>query len=430
VKVALLVYNSFQHDARVLRHAVALADHGWDVRVIATMGSDGPRAERLGAVRVSRLDCDPLPAKLARAAIAARRGRGAASSGASVGTVIGAVDLDRRAGALRALAVRAALSLHLTLTWLRFHRKAMRALRAEPADVYIANDLDTLPAAVVARRRLGGRVLYDSHELYTEHVGTPRKTRVARAVQAAVERRLICRADRVITVNESIADELSLRYGASRPAVIMNVPARPTEPRDLEPVDLRRKLGLHPGRRLALYVGGISTGRGMEEMVASARFLDDVDIVLLGPVSASYRRGLEESAAAAGVADRVFFASAVAGNEVMQHAAGADVGLVPYRNTCLNNYLSLPNKLFEYLAAGVPVVASDFPELRRVVRGEEVGATCDPDDPADIARAIAEVIRDPEWHRALSANARRAAERFTWERERPKLLKIMDDLRR
>jgi glycosyltransferase involved in cell wall biosynthesis len=84
--------------------------------------------------------------------------------------------------------------------------------------------------------------------------------------------------------------------------------------------------------------------------------------------------------------------------------------------------------LFEYMAAGLAVVGSDFPEIRRVIVDNGIGLLCDPESPADIARAVNEVLGDRGRRAEMSANARRAAERFSWERERPKLLELFDEL--
>lgn len=410
-RITLLLYNPFRHDARVLRHASALAEAGHEVRVVATLEGDLPAAEMVAGFEVVRLDHDPRIAKLARRLIAMRRGGPAA-----IGTVVDQGALQAK-GSPSALLVRAVLGLHLVLAWLRFRSLALRAV-ADGADLWIANDLDMLPVAAAAKRRFGGRVLYDAHELYVELVGNRPKSRAARAMQAAVERHLIRRVERTVTVNESIADELARRYGVPRPGVVMNVPDRRAAPTAPDRQRLRAALGVGDDRRVALYVGGIGAGRGIEQLVRASAHLDDVTIALIGPVAGDYRGELEALTNGAG-AVRVL--PAVAETAVLSWAAGADVGLVPYRNTCLNNYLSLPNKLFEYLAAGVPVVASDFPELRRVIEGEGVGVTCDPEDPADIARAVRSVVDDPVRHARFRAGALRAGERFNWERERPKL---------
>ena len=412
----MLVYNPLRHDARVVRHATALAESGYPVRVIATSDGRAPAVEQIGGVTVERVGADSPPSRVARRLVAARRRRSGGRGDASPGSVVSADQLHRGA---RGRALRGLLAAHLAASWLTFSRNAVAAGLADPADLYVANDLDTLPAAVALAGRSGARLLYDSHELYVEHVGPAGKTRARRMLQRGAERRLIGRADAVMTVNRSIAAELERRYGIPRPAVVMNVPSR--DHRAARAVDLRGELGLGPERRIALYLGGVSPDRGIEQLVDAARRLGDVTLVLMGPVEAGYRRGLERRSD--GTAR---FAEPVPAHDVVRFAAGADVGIVPYRNTCLNNYLSLPNKLFEYLAAGLPVVASDFPELRRIVLEHGVGDTFDPEDAADIARAIRAVLDDPERHLQLRDRARQAAEVYSWERERPKLLSLVE----
>jgi glycosyltransferase involved in cell wall biosynthesis len=414
----MLVYNPLRHDARVVRHATALAESGYLVRVIATSDGRAPAVERIGGVTVQRVEADSPPSRLARRLVAVRRRRSGAPGDASPGSVVSPQQLEGGAGAR---ALRALLAAHLAASWLTFTRNAVSAGLAAPADLYVANDLDTLPAAVALARRGEARLLYDSHELYVEHVGPAGKTRARRMLQRGAEERLIRRTDAVITVNQSIAEELERRYGIARPAVVMNVPSH--ERGTVRPVDLRAEIDLPPERRIALYLGGVSPDRGIEQLVDAARRLGDVALVLMGPVDAGYRRSLESRSDGS-----ARFAAPVPAHEVVRFAAGADVGIVPYRNTCLNNYLSLPNKLFEYLAAGLPVVASDFPELRRVVVDHGVGETFDPEDAADIARAIRLVLDDPDRHRELRHRARQAAEVYSWEGERPKLLSVVERL--
>jgi len=121
------------------------------------------------------------------------------------------------------------------------------------------------------------------------------------------------------------------------------------------------------------------------------------------------------------------FADPVPQNEVIMKAAEADVGIIPYLPTNWNNYLCSPNKLFEYIQAGIPVVASDLPFLRKVILGEDIGFTFNPYDPKDIASIINKVTRPQELTR-LKQNVRKAAEKWCWEKEEPKLLQIYDRL--
>jgi len=115
-----------------------------------------------------------------------------------------------------------------------------------------------------------------------------------------------------------------------------------------------------------------------------------------------------------GVGGRVRFAEGVPLGDLLSFTAGADVGLIPYRNVGLNNYYTSPNKLFEYCAAGVPVAASRFPELTRIVEGMDIGRTFDPERPEEIAAAVNAIVDDPAEQARYRANAAAAGRQFTW----------------
>ena len=136
----------------------------------------------------------------------------------------------------------------------------------------------------------------------------------------------------------------------------------------------------------------------------------------MGSEILGFGKALMKLATDEGVADRVFIRPPVRPHEVVGVAGQADVGLILNHHVGLNNYLSLPNKIFESVAAGLPVVTSDFPDMAELVRTYEVGETCDPEDPEDIARAIRAVVMEPERHRRLRENARKAAPELSWER--------------
>jgi glycosyltransferase involved in cell wall biosynthesis len=126
--------------------------------------------------------------------------------------------------------------------------------------------------------------------------------------------------------------------------------------------------------------------------------------------------------AAEGLEGRVIITEAVAPEELAAYTAGADVGVIPYEPVGLNNTYTTPNKLFEYMAAGVPIVASHLPEIVRFVRGLDIGTTFPVAEPRAIARAIDEVLGDPERAATMRANALHAAEELCWEVESRKLL--------
>jgi len=299
----------------------------------------------------------------------------------------------------------------------RAQGRASRSLAME-VDVVHAMGFVALPVALGLARRAGARLVYDARDLYVESNNIARLPAPLRALFAWREGGWARRAGRLFTVNEALADELERRFRVRRPVVVMNGQA-PWDPPDPPPDRIREALGLEPAHRIALYHGGLMPDRGLDRLIEAAAEpgLETTEIVIMG--SGTMDERLRRLAAASPASERIHFLPPVPPAELLDWVASADVGVMPNQPTTLNERLSTPNKLFECLAAGTPVVSSDFPERRRiVVDGPDgpLGRVCDPTSPASIALAIREIVElPPADAAALRERCRRAGrDRYGW----------------
>ncbi|HLY15077.1 MAG TPA: glycosyltransferase, partial [Candidatus Limnocylindrales bacterium] len=306
---------------------------------------------------------------------------------------------------------------------------AQRAAAAAPAgDVYHGHDLSGLEAAGRAWRRTGGQLVYDSHEIFLESGSNAGRPRLLKWMLARSERRWTRAADALVTVNQSLADDLGARYRPRRIVVVHNSPARwqPPVPR---PDLIRAACAIPAGAPIALYHGAFSAHRGLEELAAAILEpgLERVHAVYLG--YGSQRTMLAAMERDPRYDGRLHVLEAVTPEELLPWVASADVGVMAIQPSTRNHRLSTPNKLFEGLAAGLPVVVSDFPEMHSIVLDDPLGplgAVCRPDDPADVARAIASIVDRPgDEQDALRARCLEAAhQRWNWETEIAGLLDL------
>jgi glycosyltransferase involved in cell wall biosynthesis len=417
----MFVYNRCTADARVLKEARTLAEAGHRVRIVAVLDETAAAVEERDGFRIVRIDRNPIHYRLLRRL---RSAVGIARRRLPFGFLFAPL------APLVVLLRQALLVPHKPLMFGDYYWRAYRLVRADPPDALHAHDLNTLPVAAALARRLRLPLTYDAHELYPEI-----STLSAReaAVWRGVERRLARRADHVLTVCDSIAAELERRYAIARPTVLLNCPAtangasadRQTgAPGEFVSHMTHKSPDGADGEPIVLYQGGFAPHRGLETLVRAAHRLERGTILLMG--WGRLEEELRELIRRERLERRVRIAAPVAQGEVVAAAARATVGVIPYEPVGLNNTFTTPNKLFDYIAAGLPIVASRLPELTRFVEEGALGVTFPAGDPAALAATLNELLADPARLARMRERAREAAHRYTWERESRKLLALYD----
>jgi len=406
LRVAMALYADVTYDSRVQREAEALWRAGHSVTIYCLSGAAPPGAT-----------FDVVASK------------------PSVSAVLpdGSSPFLRAAqsGFLRRMASR--------VGWMVGYIRNIRAwgrwavATAGDVDVWHAHDLTGL-MAVAPRVKAPARLVYDSHEIFLETGTAARLPGPLRRVLSAYEGRLARRAAAMITVNDQYAGVLQRRLRPRRIVVVRNCPPRWDVP---EPPakGLREAVGVSPSVPLILYHGSFTHHRGIEQL-ADAMLqpgLESAHLALLG--FGGIRAELADLVAEPRFGGRLHLLEAVPPGDLLDWVAGADVDVIPLQHSTLNHWLCTPNKLWESLAAGVPVVVSDFPAMRPIVLDDPsgaLGAVCDPADPASIAEAVRTIVeRPPEARAELRRRCLEAAhERWNWEHESATLVELYSEIDR
>lgn len=302
------------------------------------------------------------------------------------------------------------------------HRMMLEAASAVQARIYHASDLYTLPAMTAAARKRGGVVVYDARELYPFVASTAGRPWV-RVFWRRLEGRYIRKAAGVLTVSDGIADKLAELYGIPRPTIVHNVPPRPPMRSSNR---IRNMLGLGPHVTIILHQGQMRPHRGCEALIDAMPLVQGAVLVFMG--DGPLREPLRERAREKGVGQIVFFMDAVPPDELLSYTASVDLGVTLLEDVSLNHHFALPNKLFEYLAANVPVVASDLPEIRKVVMDHDVGLVVNVSNHADLLAALRQAVLDRMLRARWRRNIPSVFETFNWNAASQSLLQLYDDV--
>jgi glycosyltransferase involved in cell wall biosynthesis len=388
----MVVWNTFENDARVLKEARTLAGRGFDVVVHALHVPGRTRKRETLADGVQVVRVGPL------------LGNGPAPSGG------GRMKSSAQGlGLARAfLKIMGRLTRHVRLAW--------KMLWLRP-DVVHAHDVNTLPTAWLVARLARARLVYDAHEISTSREGY----QVFRRLVGRVEGCLMPRAEGTITTTDRRAAFFARAYGIARPLVLQNRPSSQHIPKSDR---IRSELRLPHAWPIVLYQGGLQPGRGLDRLVDAALDVPDAYFVFVG--DGSMGEALRGQVDRLNLEERVRFIPTVPLDELPAYTASADIGVQPIENTCLNHLTTDSNKLFEYVAAGLPVVASRFPEIRKVVNEFDLGVLIPSDNTAALADAILTLVKDESLRERYARNANRAARVLNWEAQEESLLDLYE----
>lgn len=435
MRIAYVVFNDTYRDSRVLKTLDSAAARGHTARLFAFGGPlshfEAGLERRDGGGEILRLPVFPdrwraaplfarrLRAPAVAATPAAPRpsapGDGAPRAAARPGII-----RRVRSFVLRSVA-RTVTNAANTVRRVSFERRAAAAVRAWAPDLVHAHDANTLRIALAVQRRTGVPFVYDAHELWEERNAV--RGRLARWG----ERRLLERAARrmggSVTVSPGIRDWMTERYRlAAPPILVRNIPVSDGVVPSREAGRLRELAGLGEDARIVVYVGRITTGRGIDQTLeAIAQLPDDVHFVLLGYGADAFVASVRDRATRLGIGHRVHLVGSVESPDVSRTIADADASIVFTQPLNLSYRFSLPNKLFESIHAGQAIVASDLPDVSALVHEYALGVTFRHDEVDELARRIADVIAAPEHYRE---GARRAAADLTWDGEMDRLFAL------
>ncbi len=279
------------------------------------------------------------------------------------------------------------------------------------------HSLPVLPLCVSLKSVTGAKLIYDTHELETETVAA---VGLRKVLGKLIERLLIRFVDEVGVVNEYIGNWYKQAYHLKRVWIVENLPTQYS--RRLERTHrLHDKFLIPKDDQIFLYQGQFGPGRGIEIMLSAfSRVSPDKHLLLLG-----FGELTELIIHYASRFANIHFHPAVSPEVLPSYTEEVDVGLCVIENVCLSYYHCLPNKLFEYVSCGVPVIASDFPEMSRFIRRFGCGWCIEPGE-----ESLAELVQGLDQKALIAARQKaiEASSQFCWEMEEPKLNALYDNL--
>ena len=279
------------------------------------------------------------------------------------------------------------------------------------ADIYLSNDLDTLLSNTLVAKLKNKKLIYDSHELFTE-VPELANSSYKKNFWLRIERKCIKKAYKTYTVCQSIADFYNDRYDINM-GVIRNLP---TKKDCLHNYNQRDKI--------LIYQGALNQERGIEILIKTMQSLQGYKLIIAG--KGYMEKELKELCNELNLNNQVIFTGNLDFKELHITSCTAKLGFSIEQGKSLNYHFALPNKIFDYIQAGVPFICSDFPEMKAVVEKYNVGEVLKSNIPIELAKQIEDLFSDNMKLNTYNNNCIEAAKTLTWENEASKLLEVFE----
>jgi glycosyltransferase involved in cell wall biosynthesis len=298
---------------------------------------------------------------------------------------------------------------HSALFYAAFNIRLFFLLLFSKVDILLANDTDTLLTNYLVSKIRRKKLVFDAHELFPEVPELAHRPKVKR-IWEKIEDWIFPHLTHCYTVCQPIADYYNQKYNINM-KVVRNVPYLLKYTGE--------KLLDYSGKKIILYQGALNVGRGLEWVIDAMPFIENAVLVIIG--DGDIADELKKRINNLNVTDKVFFLGRIAGAELHKYTPSADLGLCLLENRGLNYYYSLPNRIFDYLQAGVPVLATDFPEIANIVKPHKTGILISHYEP----EYLAEVINDFFAKGFDTSHFAETAAEFCWEEEEKILLEVI-----
>jgi len=371
-KVASIVLNNFKNDSRVLKENISLKNAGYDIIVVALHEDGLSEFDTIQNIPVHRIKLK--------------------SRNWSKNKII------------------------QIFKYFEFIFKVTK--KYKNTDVLHCNDLNTLPIAFIIKKFFNPKIMvvYDAHEYETETNGLHG---TQKRIVKVLEKALIGYADKVITVSSAIADAYVDLYNIPKPSLVLNTPVYV----DIENKDLfREHFNITKEQTIFLYQGALTPGRGIEILLNTFKELDQKSVIVFmgyGTYEASIITATQEY-------DNIYFHPAVSPDILLNFTSSADFGISTIEDSCLSYRYCLPNKMFEYIMANVPVIVSNLPEMKKVVIDNNIGVVTQENTPQGLKLAIEEAQKlDKD---TLQNNINYVKSIYNWGEQEKVLLSVYKDL--
>ena len=379
-KIVHIVLNTFEYDTRIIKECKTLSEEGYEVIVIAYWNDGLQIKEEVNGYQIIRL-----------------------------------------------LLITKPWNKHpiiQCIKYIEFLLKSLLIIKRIKPDICHGHDPDGLFVGYMAKLLWGINLIYDSHELWghTKHMTS--YNRILYKIGSIIEKRIMKRANAIITVNESIASIMKKNNIKDDIFVIRNIP-EVSEPNS----EYTRGYYQFPeSKYIIISVGSISRGRGVEQLIRSMENVShNIGLVLLGGEKI-YKERILNMIEKYNLEDRIELIDPVSPDEVINVCRLADVGIVATENISLNDYYSLPNKIFQYIHAGLPVLCSNLPEMEKIIDDYHVGLTLDMTIDGNMSNMINSIFANKNTLKKFTQASTRASEKLSWNNEKNILLNVYKQL--
>ncbi|MGL4740591.1 MAG: glycosyltransferase [Sarcina sp.] len=421
-KVCMFVWNHFTNDARVLRECTALTENNYEVTLIAIANPNDKslkakeNTNNFNVIRVERYPVYLLTLnkyyKFLKLNLFLK---------IFLSILISFLFISFP-GITLLFVILILLMLHPSikslLVKLNIITRMVKVGLNTNADIYHSNDLNTLPQGYICSKFLKNKILiYDSHEVQTSRTGYGKTAYF-------LENFFVRKVDRMIMTTHTRAAYVQNLYKIKYPKVIHNYPFYTGDESINNKYDLHKLANVDYKEPILLYQGGIQEGRGLENIIKAIRYFHKGTVVFIG--DGKLKERLMKLSCDYDVENKVRFLAKVPVNELKYYTADAYLGFQVLNNVCFNHYSALSNKLFEYIMSDIPVVACEFPEIKKIVDGEKVGITIDSHIPEDIAYGVNILLSDKVYYHQCKNNCRKLKKILNWENEKKNFVDIYD----